>query len=61
MEDIIKKIEEYQAEHKVRYNAAMAKPFDEIVYELAGVIGAYQSQLEIVKLYLELECRIKKS
>jgi hypothetical protein len=38
----------------------MAKPFDEIVYELAGVIGAYQSQLEIVKLYLELECRIKK-
>jgi hypothetical protein len=60
MEDIIKKIEEYQAEHKVRYNAAMAKPFDEIVYELAGVIGAYQSQLEIVKLYLELECRIKK-
>jgi hypothetical protein len=60
MENIIKKIEEYQAEHKVRYNAAMAKPFDEIVYELAGVIGAYQSQLEIVKLYLELECRIKK-
>jgi hypothetical protein len=61
MEDIIKKIEGYQAEHKLRYNAAMAKPFDEIVYELAGVIGAYQSQLEIVKLYLELECRIKKS
>ena len=53
MEDIIKKIEQYQAEHKVRYNAAMAKPFDEIVFELAGVIGAYQSQLEIIKIELQ--------
>jgi hypothetical protein len=58
MEDIIKKIEEYQAEHKVRYNAAMAKPFDEIVFELAGVIGAYQSQLEMIKI--ELQWQIKK-
>jgi len=49
MENIIKKIEEYQAENKVRYDAAMAKPFNEIVFELAGVIGAYQSQLEIIK------------
>ena len=61
MENIIKKIEEYQAEHKLRYDAAMAKPFNDIVFELAGVIGAYQSQLEIIKLELELECRIKKS
>jgi hypothetical protein len=60
MEDIIKKIEQYQAEHKVRYNAAMAKPFNEIVFELAGVIGAYQSQLAIIKLDLELEWKIKK-
>jgi len=49
MENIIKKIEQYQAEHKVRYNAAMAKPFNEIVFELAGVIGSYQSQLEMIK------------
>jgi len=53
MEDIIKKIEQYQAEHKVRYNAAMAKPFNEIVFELAGVIGAYQSQLEMIKIELQ--------
>jgi hypothetical protein len=59
MENIIKKIEEYQAEHKVRYNAAMAKPFDEIVFELAGVIGAYQSQLEMIKI--ELQWQTKKS
>lgn len=49
MENIIKKIEQYQAEHKVRYDDAMAKPFNEIVFELAGVIGAYQSQLEFIK------------
>jgi hypothetical protein len=53
MEDIIKKIEEYQAEHKLRYDAAMSKPFDEIVFELAGVIGAYQSQLEMIKIELQ--------
>jgi hypothetical protein len=58
MEDIIKKIEQYQAENKVRYDAAMAKPFDEIVFELAGVIGAYQSQLEMIKI--ELQWQIKK-
>jgi hypothetical protein len=59
MENIIKKIEEYQAEHKVRYNAAMAKPFNDIVFELAGVIGAYQSQLEMIKI--ELQWQTKKS
>jgi hypothetical protein len=58
MENIIKKIEQYQAEHKVRYDAAMAKPFNEIVFELAGVIGAYQSQLEMIKI--ELQWKIKK-
>jgi len=58
MENIIKKIEQYQAEHKVRYNAAMAKPFNEIVFELAGVIGAYQSQLEMIKI--ELQWQTKK-
>lgn len=58
MENIIKKIEQYQDEHKVRYNAAMAKPFNEIVFELAGVIGAYQSQLEMIKI--ELQWQTKK-
>jgi len=58
MEDIIKKIEQYQAEHKLRYDAAMIKPFNEIVFELAGVIGAYQSQLEMIKI--ELQWKIKK-
>lgn len=59
MENIIKKIEEYQAEHKLRYDAAMAKPFNDIVFELAGVIGAYQSQLEMIKI--ELQWKTKKS
>ena len=54
MENIIKKIEEYQAENKVRYDAAMAKPFNEIVFEFAGIIGAYQSQLNTIKIELEL-------
>ena len=58
MEDIIKKIEQYQAEHKVRYDEAMKKPFNEIVFELAGVIGAYQSQLEMIKI--ELQWQTKK-
>ena len=58
MENLIKKIEEYQAEHKVRYDAAMAKPFNEIVFELAAVIGAYQSQIEYIKN--ELQWQIKK-
>jgi hypothetical protein len=59
MENIIKKIEQYQAEHKVRYDDAMKKPFNDIVFELAGVIGAYQSQLEMIKI--ELQWQTKKS
>lgn len=59
MENLIEKIEQYQAENKVRYDAAMAKPFNEIVFELAGVIGSYQSQLEIIKN--EITWRTKKS
>jgi hypothetical protein len=58
MENIIKKIEEYQAENKVRYDAAMAKPFDEIVFELAGLIGNFQAQLEMIKI--ELQWQTKK-
>jgi len=54
MEDIIKKIEQYEIEHKLRYDAAMAKPFNEIVFEFAGIIGAYQSQLNTIKIELEL-------
>ena len=59
MENLIKKIEQYQAEHKVRYDDAMKKPFNDIVFELAGVIGAYQSQLEMIKI--ELQWQTKKS
>ena len=58
MENLIEKIEKYQAEHKVRYDAAMAKPFDEIVFELAGLIGNFQAQLEIIKN--ELQWKTKK-
>ena len=60
MENLIKKIEQYQAEHKVRYDDAMKKPFNEIVFELAGVIGAYQSQLEMIKIELQWKINIKK-
>jgi hypothetical protein len=58
MENIIKKIEEYQAENKIKYDAAMAKPFNEIVFELAGLIGNFQAQLEIIKN--EITWQIKK-
>jgi len=53
MEDIIKKIEQYQVDNKVNYDKAMAKPFNEVVFELAGIIGAYQSQLEMIKIELQ--------
>ena len=49
MENLIEKIEKYQAENKVRYDAAMDKPFNEIVFDLAGLIGNFQAQLEIIK------------
>ena len=53
MEDLINKIEQYQAENKVRYDAAMSKPFNEIVFDLAGLIGNLQAQLEIIKNELQ--------
>jgi hypothetical protein len=59
MEDIIKKIERYQAENKVTYDTAMAKPFNEIVLDFAGLIGNLQSQLEIIKN--EITWKTKKS
>ena len=49
MENLIKQIERYQAENKVTYDTAMAKPFNEIVLDFAGLIGNLQSQLEIIK------------
>jgi hypothetical protein len=58
MENIIEKIEKYQAENKVRYDAAMAKPFNEIVFDLAGLIGNLQAQLEIIKI--EITWQTKK-
>ena len=53
MENLIKKIEQYQAQNKITYDAAMAKPFNEIVFELGGLIGNFQSQLEIIKIELK--------
>jgi hypothetical protein len=58
MENLIEKIEKYQAENKIKYDAAMAKPFNEIVFDLAGLIGNFQAQLEIIKN--ELQWKIKK-
>lgn len=53
MENLIKKIEQYQAENKIKYDAAMAKPFNEIVFELAGLIGSLQAQIGIIKNELQ--------
>ena len=49
MENLIKKIEQYQAENKIKYDAAMGKPFNEIVFDLAGLIGSLQAQIGIIK------------
>ena len=53
MENLIEKIEQYQIDNKIKYDTAMAKPFNEIVHDFAGIIGAYQSQLEIIKIELK--------
>ena len=53
MENLIKKIEQYQAENKLTYDAAMDKPFNEVVFELGGLIGNLQAQLEIIKIELQ--------
>lgn len=49
MENLIKQIERFQLDHKLRYDAAMEKEFKQIVFDFAGIIGKYQSQLEIIK------------
>ena len=54
MEEIIKQIEEYQAENKIKYDAAVEKPFNEIVFELAGLIGYMNAELSYIKLNIEL-------
>lgn len=54
MENLIKKIEQYQIDNKIKYDAAMDKPFNEIVFELAGLIGNLQSQLAMIKIEIEL-------
>jgi hypothetical protein len=53
MENIINKIERFQAQNKITYDTAMAKPFNEIVLDFAGLIGNLQSQLEIIKIELK--------
>jgi hypothetical protein len=54
MEDLIEKIEQYQIDHKLRYDAAMEKEYQHIVFEFAAIIGRYQSQLNTIKIELEL-------
>ena len=54
MEDLIEKIEGYQADHKIRYDDAMKKPFNEIIFDLSGIIGAYKAQLEIIKIHINI-------
>lgn len=53
MENLIKQIEQYQIDHKVKYDAAMEKELNQIVFEFAAIIGRYQSQLEIIKIELK--------
>ena len=53
MENLIKQIERFQAQNKITYDTAMAKPFNEIVFELGGLIGNLQAQLEIIKIELK--------
>jgi len=53
MENIIKKIEQYQIDNKIKYDAAMGKPFNEVVFDLAGLIGSLQAQIGIIKNELE--------
>lgn len=60
MEDLIKKIEQYQAENKIKYDAAMEKPFNEVVFDLAGLIGSLQAQLEMIKIDIQWKTDIKK-
>ena len=55
MENLIEKIERYEIENKIKYDIAMAKPFNEIVLEFAGIIGTYKSQLEIIKNELKIK------
>lgn len=55
MENLIEKIERYESENKIKYDIAMAKPFNEIVLEFAGIIGTYKSQLEIIKNELKIK------
>ena len=53
MENLIEKIERYQAENKIKYDAAMDKPFNEVVFDFAGLIGNFHAQLEIIKIELQ--------
>lgn len=49
MEELIEKINKMQIANAKRYAETMDKPFSEIVYEFAGIIGQMQSQIEIIK------------
>jgi hypothetical protein len=53
MEDLIKRIEKYQEEQKKRYANAMEKPFNDIVYDFAEIIGSYQAMTEYIKQQLK--------
>jgi hypothetical protein len=55
MEDLIKKIEQYQAENKLLYDEAMKKPVNEIIYDFSSLIGQMNGQLIGIKLDIELK------
>jgi len=49
MEDIIKKIEEYQLENNKKWEEIMTLDTADMSLSMARLIGFYQSQLEIIK------------
>ena len=53
MENLIEKINKMQIENAKRYAETMDKPFSEVVFDFAGLIGNFQAQLEIIKNELQ--------
>ena len=52
MENLIKQIERFQADNKLKWDELMERPTNEMQIPMAQLIGAYQSQLEIIKIEL---------
>lgn len=49
MKKLIEKIEQDQLDNKLHYDIAMSKPFSEVVYDFAMLIGKMQVQIEYIK------------